>query len=119
MIYELTNAIAYLAVGTDNTLILKPDLVEEKMKGQKALLIMKADYCKYCHMLLETLQTGAFDNQTVFVMDQSDPINKKIMTSLQVTSYPTIYKVDSSGNIDIVNEYVGKRDIDSLLKLFK
>jgi glutaredoxin len=119
MIYELTNAIAYMHVSKEGNINLSPNLVREKMKGQKALLIMKADYCSYCHELLDTLQTRPFDNQIIFVMDQSDTINKKIMQSLGVDGYPTIYKVDRAGIVDVENKYQGSRDVGALLQLFR
>jgi glutaredoxin len=119
MIYELRNAIAYFTATKEGSIRLSPKLVGDKMKGQKALLIMKADYCGYCHRLLDTLQTPPFDNQIIFVMDQSDPINKKIMVSLGVASYPTIYQVDQAGTVDIQHEYEGSRDVEALSKLFQ
>lgn len=117
MIYELTNGMANLVTANDD-IYFRPELVKTNMnKGEKALLIMKADYCGYCKTLLKTLQGVAFKKAVIFIMDQSDVLNKRVMNAFNVKGYPTIYIVDADGKI-IVQEYEGERDVASLKRLF-
>ena len=80
-------------------------------KGKSGMVIVVADWCHFCQMVKEPwtqFRKLAGKHFTVAAINENTGISKK----LNVSGYPTIFSVDSSG---IHTEYTGSRDLELLV----
>lgn len=80
-----------------------------------AFLIVKADWCGHCRMLLPVLESLSKDLGKDFPIFTLDADSEKVTVgSLQVQGFPTVFFLDKKA--EVWKKYTGSRDRGSILK---
>ena len=94
------------------------ETLQSEIKDKDALVLFYAEWCGHCKSFMKDWDSiGEEVNGTKLVKincgEAENPQHEKVRTDYSIAGYPTIKKIDATGNI---TEYEGERTIDAIKK---
>ncbi len=92
-------------------------VINSKIKGKYGILKIYAPWCGYCTTMVDDMN---------FIADELKPVDfvvaalnyeqsKDICREIGVTSFPSMYMISKSGELEDVSSSVGNRSVESIL----
>lgn len=102
----------------NNDLVIKNKKVYVKSgvtNGKPGMLLVWADWCPHCHRFMPTYKqmSQKLHSQFPCLLIENSELNSQISESLSLTSFPSIYFFDKSGQI--IEKYTNTRDQNIML----